>query len=136
MKALSVSFDQATLSGTSTQYLREKLDKAESLTETKEAFQELFCKKIESMMKVSAASIKVNRPLSDLGLDSLLATEIGTWLLRDTDFEMPLLTFMGRDLISSIYLDAARIRVEARGTIIEDKPTTNRTEGYTGGSKR
>ena len=124
MIASPVSSDQATLSGTSTQHLREKLDKAESLTDTTEAFQELFCKKIESMMKVPAASINVNGPLSDLGLDSLLAVEIRTWLLRDMDFEVPLLTIMGRDPISSICLNAARTRLEARGTAIEDKPTS------------
>ena len=116
-----ISSDETALSSTSTQQLREKFDRAESATEATEAFQQLFCKKIESMMKVPAASIDINGPLSDLGLDSLLAVEIRTWLLKDIHFEVPLLTILGRNPMSSICLGAARAHLEARGTAVEGK---------------
>ncbi len=118
-----VSSDEIDLSSTSAQQLRERFDRAESVTEAMEAFQEIFCKKIEAMMKVPAASIDVNAPLSDLGLDSLLAVEIRAWLLRGMNFEVPLLTIMGRDPMSSICLSAARAHLEAKGVALEGKPT-------------
>ena len=118
-----VTSSEVALVSTSTQQLREKYNEAESLTEAMEAFQQIFCEKIQSMMKIPAASIDVNGPLSDLGLDSLLAVEIRTWLLRDMNFELPLLTIMGREPMSSICLRAARTHLEIRGKAIECKQT-------------
>ncbi|PKX89195.1 lovastatin nonaketide synthase [Aspergillus novofumigatus IBT 16806] len=123
MRFPPTSSDGRSQSSSSTQQLRKKLENAESVTEASEAFQELFCKKIESMMKVPAASIDVNEPLSDLGLDSLLAVEIRTWLLKDMHVDVSVLRILGRDSISSICSSAARKLVENRAKATESKPT-------------
>ena len=112
-----------TESGTSTQQLREQLEKAESVPKAKAIFQELFCKKIELMMRVPAASIDVNAPISDLGLDSLLAIEIRNWLLKDMHVEIPLLTILGREPMSSICLAAAEKLVGDKPVAVSDKPS-------------
>jgi hypothetical protein len=107
--------------------LREKLEQAEPITEASETLQELFCKKIESMMKDPTASTGVNAPLSDLELDSLLAVEIRTWLLKDMHLDVSLFRILGRDPMSSICSIAARKLVEDRAAANESKPT--RTQG-------
>ncbi|KAG6365497.1 hypothetical protein INS49_007108 [Diaporthe citri] len=88
-------------SGTS-QSWRQRLEQADSEIEAADAFQNLFCKKLESMTQTPAASIDVASPLSDLGLDSLLAVEIRTWLLAEVGVEAPLLGILGGESILSI----------------------------------
>jgi aspyridone synthetase (hybrid polyketide synthase/nonribosomal peptide synthetase) len=86
----------------SAKYLREKLEETTSPAEAEDSFQDLFCMKIESMLKVPADTINREAPLSDLGLDSLLAVEIRTWLLKEIGVDVPLLGILSRDSISSI----------------------------------
>lgn len=81
---------------------RQRLEEANSEIEAADAFQNLFCRKLESMTQTPAASIDVASPLSDLGLDSLLAVEIRTWLLSQVGVEIPLLGILGVESILSI----------------------------------
>ncbi|RYP45085.1 hypothetical protein DL768_008516 [Monosporascus sp. mg162] len=107
-------------SGTSTQQLHERLENAQSIAEAIEVYQTLFTIRIESMMKINAASIDVHAPLSDLGLDSLLGVEIRTWLLREMDIDVPLLRILGRDSISQISSVAAKKRFGDQETAAKD----------------
>lgn len=81
---------------------RKRLDEATSPTEARDVFHEMFCQKIEAMMKVPVDCIQINAPLADLGLDSLLAVEIRTWLLKKIGVDIPLLGILGNDSVSSI----------------------------------
>jgi len=101
------SLDGSTQPSNSMQQLRDKLSQASSIPEATETFAELFCHKIEAMMKIPAASIDVNSPLSELGLDSLLAVEIRTWLLKDMNFDVPILKILGREPMKTICSDFA-----------------------------
>lgn len=102
------SLEGVSQSSNSMQQVRERLSQASSIPEATDAFAELFCHKIEAMMKISAASIDVNAPLSELGLDSLLAVEIRTWLLRDMNFDVPILKILGREPMRTICSDFAQ----------------------------
>ncbi|KAJ0418299.1 lovastatin nonaketide synthase [Aspergillus carlsbadensis] len=97
--------------GNPMQKCRLELDNAHSLAEARDALQNLFCYKIEATMKIPASTVDVRAPLSDLGLDSLLAVEIRSWLLKDLQVDIPILKIMGRDPIASLCDIAARQRL-------------------------
>ncbi|KAF4629754.1 hypothetical protein G7Y89_g8391 [Cudoniella acicularis] len=99
-------------SSTSTQQYGNRLEDMSSIAEAVEIFQDLFSKKIESMMKASVVSLDVKAPLSDLGLDSFLAVEIRTWLLQVMKVDVPLLRILGRESMVSISTRAAHRYVE------------------------
>ncbi|KAF2647122.1 ketoacyl-synt-domain-containing protein [Lophiostoma macrostomum CBS 122681] len=61
--------------------LDKNFDYATTSSEAADAFQKLMCQKIEAMLKVPAARINIEAPLSSVGLDSPLAVEIRTWFL-------------------------------------------------------
>ncbi|KAL4734223.1 lovastatin nonaketide synthase [Aspergillus similis] len=88
-----------------------ELDNASTLPEARDALQSLFCHKIEATMKIPASTVDVSVPLSDLGMDSLLAVEIRSWLLKDIQIDIPILKIMGRDSIASLCVVAARQRL-------------------------
>ena len=81
---------------------RMQLQEAGSGQEVMDVFTKLFCDKLGRIMRITTSSINTHAPLSDLGLDSLLAVEIRTWLLRDIGVNVPLLGIMGQESVSSI----------------------------------
>jgi NAD(P)-dependent dehydrogenase (short-subunit alcohol dehydrogenase family) len=81
---------------------RELFLRAASQSEAEGAFERLFRNKIESMIKVPVDRIDSEVPLVDLGLDSLLAVEIRSWLLEFIGIDVPLLGILGHESISSI----------------------------------
>jgi SAM-dependent methyltransferase/NAD(P)-dependent dehydrogenase (short-subunit alcohol dehydrogenase family) len=97
------------------------LEKASSVSEATDIYQKLFCIKIESLMKIPVASINTTAPLSNLGLDSLLAVEIRAWLLRDTRLDVPLFGILNRESVSSICAMAAQQLLEQRKTTTDEQ---------------
>ncbi|KAK2752687.1 putative Hybrid PKS-NRPS biosynthetic cluster [Arachnomyces sp. PD_36] len=105
------------------QKFRLELENATTLAEATAALQNLFCHKIEAIMKIPASTVDVCMALSDLGLDSLLAVEIRSWLLKDLQIDFPILKIMGRDSISSLCVVAARQRLpDAEDDTSRDSP--------------
>lgn len=93
------------------QKFRTILDAAATISEAADAFQNLFCLKIEAAMKIPASTIDVRVPLSEFGLDSLLAVEIRSWLLKDLKVDIPILKIMGRDPLAALCVNAAHQRL-------------------------
>ncbi|KUJ09018.1 lovastatin nonaketide synthase [Mollisia scopiformis] len=123
-----VSSDGSARRSTSAEQHRKRLELASSTAEVSAAFEELFCKKIESMIKIPLASISIKAPLSDLGLDSLLAVEIRIWLLKDLGLDVPLLEILGRESIWSISSRAASRYIEQRTRSAEMMATSTNSE--------
>ncbi|XXG98991.1 hypothetical protein Hte_005324 [Hypoxylon texense] len=84
------------------------LDDVTTLADATDIYQELFQSKIEVMMRIPAASVDTNAPLSDLGLDSLVAVEIRMWVLKNMYLDVPLVRILNYESISSICSSAAR----------------------------
>lgn len=105
--------------------LTSMLEKAVSVLEATDIYQKLFCLKIESMMKVPATSIDTTAPLSNLGLDSLLAVEIRAWLLSDLQLDVPILKIISRESVSSICASAAEQLIKKRITTDEQRKATS-----------
>lgn len=110
----------STLRSKATANTREKLDGARSTAEASEAFRELFCLKLQSMMQMSSASIDPATPLSDFGLDSLLAVEIRSWLLKEFDVAIPLLGILRGESVSSITPKVVQTLAGKSAVCVED----------------
>ncbi|KAL3477706.1 lovastatin nonaketide synthase [Aspergillus californicus] len=99
---------------------RDRLENAQLIPEATGIYQDLFCQKIQTMMKVPAASIDVLAPLSDLGLDSLLAVEIRAWLVATMHIDVPILKILGRVSMAVICEEAAQAFLDGRVIAIKD----------------
>ncbi|KAK0644907.1 Hybrid PKS-NRPS synthetase lepA [Lasiodiplodia hormozganensis] len=55
------------------------------------ALQEAFIKKLKVLLQLQTSSIDTRIPLVGYGVDSLLAMEIRTWFLKETDTDIPVL---------------------------------------------
>lgn len=120
------SSDSQTSSTGSTGTKKELLSMLEttvSVPGATEIYRQLFCLKVESMMKIPAASVDCAAPLSNLGLDSLLAVEIRAWLLKDMRVDIPLLGILSRDSVLSICAVAAQQLVQQSTTADKQSDT-------------
>ncbi|KAJ4861498.1 AMP-binding enzyme domain-containing protein [Trichoderma breve] len=70
--------------------------------------QQVFGRKLEAMMQLSANSINLNVPLIDLGVDSLLAVEIRSWFLKKLGMDVPVLKVLSGDTTAQLCEDATR----------------------------
>ncbi|KAI3391564.1 hypothetical protein diail_7142, partial [Diaporthe ilicicola] len=108
IKASSPGSSKPSLQSSTVHDLRKRLGDASSAAEMETIFQELFCKRLESLLQIPAGSVDVIARLSELGLDSLLAVEIRSWLLKEASVEVPLFGILGHESVSSIVSKAVQ----------------------------
>jgi aspyridone synthetase (hybrid polyketide synthase/nonribosomal peptide synthetase) len=89
-------------SSESTELELQHLDSVSSREDVAKVLSEKLCKKIGDMMRLPAAAIGTQEPLTNLGLDSLLAVGIRTWLLKNFGIKIPLLAILGQETVSSL----------------------------------
>ncbi|KAL7907284.1 hybrid PKS-NRPS [Trichoderma velutinum] len=87
---------------------KKRLQSDESEDSLIEMVQQVFARKLESMMQLSPNSINLNVPLIDLGVDSLLAVEIRSWFLKKLDMDVPVLKVLSGDTTAQLCEDATR----------------------------
>ncbi|KAI1173277.1 lovastatin nonaketide synthase [Nemania sp. FL0916] len=73
-----------------------------STEEALQLFQNQMTRKIQRLLQMPSASIDIQAPLSDFGLDSLLAIEIRAWVLEYLHVEVSILGILSRESISTI----------------------------------
>ncbi|KAF2773327.1 putative hybrid PKS-NRPS enzyme [Teratosphaeria nubilosa] len=98
----------------STLQVRSLMDNAASEDDAAAALTGAFASKLESMLQMTAGSIKVDASLLDLGIDSLLAVEIRTWFLREAHVDIPVLMVLGGDSVRDISAEAAKRYLSAK----------------------
>ncbi|KAF2162370.1 hypothetical protein M409DRAFT_58464 [Zasmidium cellare ATCC 36951] len=59
--------------------------------------QEALVKKISSMLMVSSDDVQLEKSVTDLGLDSLVAVELRNWIVRELDANLPVM-----DIVTSL----------------------------------
>ncbi|KAF2119426.1 hypothetical protein BDV96DRAFT_642451 [Lophiotrema nucula] len=69
---------------------------------------------IEVMLGLSADSLDVTMPLIELGIDSLVAVELRSWVFKETGQDLPVLDIMGDGSVSSI---STKLAPSARATV-------------------
>ncbi|KAM0796481.1 hypothetical protein BDR22DRAFT_893166 [Usnea florida] len=72
------------------------------------SLQTVFPSKLETMMQLAHDLVEVKVSLLDLGCDSLLAVEIGTWLLKEVHVDIPVLKILSGETVDEIRNEAAR----------------------------
>lgn len=72
-----------------------RLRMGQSLDTITQSLTAAFLGQLESMLSLAAASVDVNRPIIDLGVDSLVAVEVRAWFLKAVGKDMPVLKVLG-----------------------------------------
>lgn len=96
------------------------LQNARTVDEAVPPITELLSNKIEAMMHISLHSIQPDEPLSHLGIDSLNAVEIRSWLREAFQVQIPMNKILGRNPSSSLIQTIAE-------QYLAKKPTQRRT---------
>ncbi|TFA97733.1 Polyketide synthase-nonribosomal peptide synthetase [Trichoderma ghanense] len=86
----------------STENIRALVDKAEKEEDAIHAVMAAFCAKLESILQLTTGSINVQRPITDLGIDSLVAVEIRTWFLKELGADVPVVKILGGDTVQQL----------------------------------
>ncbi|RYP79598.1 hypothetical protein DL770_006599 [Monosporascus sp. CRB-9-2] len=90
--------------------LKHRVLEADTVEEAVAVVLEAFGAKLEAILQLSAVRTpdNANRPIIDLGIDSLVAVEIRTWFLKELGAEIPVVKILGGDSIMQICTTAAR----------------------------
>jgi acyl carrier protein len=71
--------------------IKEQLAKTQTKEEVLKTMQKCFVKQLELILQAAAGSIDGNVPLTQLGIDSLIAVEIRSWFLKEVGVSLPVL---------------------------------------------
>jgi acyl carrier protein len=71
--------------------IKEQLAKTQTKEEVLETMQKCFVKQLELILQAASGSIDGNAPLTQLGIDSLIAVEIRSWFLKEVGVSLPVL---------------------------------------------
>ncbi|KAF7936707.1 uncharacterized protein EAE97_008073 [Botrytis byssoidea] len=74
---------------------KEQLAKAQTKDEVLGVMQKCFAKQLELILQADPGSIDENAPLTQLGIDSLIAVEIRSWFLKEVGVSLPVLKILG-----------------------------------------
>lgn len=66
--------------------------------------QQTFAAQLEIMLRAGKGTIKIDLPIIDLGVDSLVAVEVRSWFLKNTGKDMPVLKVLGGASVSDCKL--------------------------------
>ncbi|KAJ1326930.1 hybrid polyketide synthase [Microdochium nivale] len=85
---------------------------------------EAICAKLEATLQLPAGQAAENaeRPIIDLGIDSLVAVEIRTWFLKELGAEVPVVKILGGDTLVKTCTNAAKTVLARRPR--NKQPTT------------
>ncbi|PQE13558.1 polyketide synthase protein [Rutstroemia sp. NJR-2017a BVV2] len=71
--------------------IKEQLANTQTKEEILETMQKCFVKQLELILQAASGSIDENAPLTQLGIDSLIAVEIRSWFLKEVGVSLPVL---------------------------------------------
>ncbi|KAG6360409.1 hypothetical protein INS49_011469 [Diaporthe citri] len=119
--------------------VREQVNESESEEQAVAVVAAAFGAKLETILQLPAGSVQedLERPVIDLGIDSLVAVEIRTWFLKDLDTELPVVKILGGDTVLQICVQAtkkiladrikAKVNETAREKEVKEVKNTNAT---------
>lgn len=85
---------------------KRQLNQATPEAERLAVIQEVFCMKLQTMMRLPDSSIDIYMSPTELGMDSLMAVEIRAWFLKEMSVDIPVTKLLGRETISNICIHA------------------------------
>ena len=75
--------------------LKERLATAQNDAEFDQIVRNAFWTKLQVVLQLEPEKINGERPLVELGIDSLMAVEIRSWWLKQLDFNFPVIKILG-----------------------------------------
>ncbi|PLB46693.1 polyketide synthase [Aspergillus steynii IBT 23096] len=100
-------FDSATEKSNIKIPLQEKFDVFSDLALVESIIQEAFMEMLQGLLQLSAPIANPTRPLIELGIDSLLAIEIRSWLQTELKFQVSILKVLGGISLTNLCREAA-----------------------------
>ncbi|KAK1149552.1 Type I Iterative Polyketide synthase (PKS) [Aspergillus melleus] len=89
--------------------LRQQVEDIDDLALAEPVVQEAFIGMLQSLLQLSAPIVNSAKPLIELGIDSLLAIEIRSWLHHELDFQVSVLKVLGGiSLVNCKYVEKLR----------------------------
>ncbi|KAK1726269.1 uncharacterized protein BDZ83DRAFT_616985 [Colletotrichum acutatum] len=92
--------------------VREQVAQAETEDDAIAAVAAAFGAKLETMLQLPKGAVHesngLERPIVDLGIDSLVAVEIRTWFLKELDTEVPIVKILGGETVLEVSAKAAK----------------------------
>ncbi|KAK1636867.1 hypothetical protein BDP81DRAFT_471828, partial [Colletotrichum phormii] len=92
--------------------VREQVARAETEDGAVAAVAAAFGAKLETMLQLPKGAVHesngLERPIVDLGIDSLVAVEIRTWFLKELDTEVPIVKILGGETVLEVSAKAAK----------------------------
>lgn len=82
------------------QNLKQGLNACQSLEEASQTIQKFFFSKLAAMLNLPTESITPDNDLTSLGADSLSASDIRSWFLKELDADVSVLQILGGSSIS------------------------------------
>ncbi|KAH8171057.1 AMP-binding enzyme domain-containing protein [Sarocladium implicatum] len=108
----SAKLDSAQDNEASSGSLRQKLENSSATSEQEaiDAVLNAFCGKLGAILQLPLESVKesAQRPIIDLGIDSLVAVELRTWFLKELGADVPVVKILGGDTPSQICTTATK----------------------------
>nr|AOO87093.1 polyketide synthase [Alternaria alternantherae] len=107
---LSESSQQLQGRGIAGSNIKDQVDGADTEEVAVAIVAQAFATKLETMLQLPVGSVQadVERPIIDLGIDSLVATEIRTWFLKDLSAEVSVVNILGGDTVLQICMQVAK----------------------------
>ena len=75
--------------------IKEQLASVKDLQEATRVLQTSFSAQLDIILHLPSGVVKLERPLIELGVDSLMAVEIRSWFLRETDTNITVMKVLG-----------------------------------------
>jgi acyl carrier protein len=91
-----------------------RLDESKSEKEAVAVVQGAFAKELEAMLQMAPNTVKAERSLMSLGLDSLIAVEIRHWFQKVLDLDVSVLSILKYNSVADICTDMARKSLSIR----------------------
>ncbi|KAK1657167.1 hypothetical protein BDP55DRAFT_567859, partial [Colletotrichum godetiae] len=108
--------------------VREQVARSETEDDAVAAVAAAFGAKLETMLQLPKGAVHesngLERPIVDLGIDSLVAVEIRTWFLKELDTEVPIVKILGGETVLEVSAKAAKKMLADRKEVppkIEEK---------------
>ncbi|KAI8950362.1 hybrid PKS-NRPS protein [Xylaria longipes] len=99
--------------------LEQQLDGALNQAEATGLVETEFVSKIANLLQMPSDKVYSNVPLIDIGVDSLLAVEIRTWILHEVGIDLPILKVLSGANITELSATIAREYVQ-RAVVLQD----------------
>ena len=88
--------------------IREQLRKAKSLDEATQQICESMIAKVSSLSMIPAEDMSETKPMSEYGMDSLVAVEMRNWLFKEMDATIPILELLANQSLLSLAAKIAK----------------------------